>query len=81
MNDVQARLERVFRHVFDDDDLVLTRATTAGDVEGWDSIMHVTLMVNVEKEFKIKFSSSEIAGLKNVGELEDIVERRTGQKA
>jgi acyl carrier protein len=70
------RLNEVFREVFDDEDLEVTWATTARDIEGWDSLMHVTLMVNVEKRFGVRFSSYEVAGLKDVGELADLVESK-----
>jgi acyl carrier protein len=73
MEDRLERLNQVFRDVFDDDELNITRQTTAKDVEGWDSLMHVTLVVNVEKAFKVKFSSSEVAALQNVGELLDLI--------
>jgi acyl carrier protein len=78
MSDVLLQLNDVFQNVFNDDELSISPATTAQDVEGWDSLMHVTLMVNVEKAFGIRFSSSEVASLKNVGELLDLIERRTG---
>jgi acyl carrier protein len=71
-----ARLNEVFQQVFDDDELVVDRSTTADDVEGWDSMMHVTLMINVEKAFGVKFTSSEVASLKNVGELADLLDRK-----
>lgn len=70
------RLNEVFRAVFDDDELQLTRSSTAGDVEDWDSLMHVTLMLNVEKAFGVRFSSTEVAALKNVGELVDLVDSK-----
>ncbi|HWE35536.1 MAG TPA: acyl carrier protein [Isosphaeraceae bacterium] len=70
------RLTEVFRDVFEDDELSVDRQTTAKDVEGWDSLMHVTLLVNVERAFGIKFRSSEIAGLKDVGELERLIDAR-----
>jgi acyl carrier protein len=68
-------LQDVFRDVFEDDSLVITRATTAKDVPGWDSLMHVSLMVRIESHFKIRFRSADVGGLKNVGELVDLVER------
>lgn len=79
MSDRMARLNEVFQQVFDDDELVVDRATTADDVEGWDSMMHVTLMINVEKAFGVKFTSSEVASLKNVGELSDLLDRKAAR--
>jgi len=70
-----AEIQDVFRDVFDDDSLVIARETTAADVEQWDSLMHVTLMVHLERHFGVRFNSSEVAGLKNVGELVDLVSR------
>ena len=61
MDDRMERLNGVFQQVFDDDELEIDRETTAKDVEGWDSLMHVTLLINVEKAFGVKFSSSEVA--------------------
>jgi acyl carrier protein len=76
MTEVWSRVNQIFQDVFGDDELAVTPTTTAQDVEGWDSQMHVTLMVNIEKAFGIRFSSSEVASLKNVGQLVDLIERR-----
>ena len=70
------RVNEVFRTVFDEDDLTIARETTAADVEGWDSLMHVRLMLAVEKAFGVRFSSSEVASMHNVGDLIDILERK-----
>lgn len=73
---VSERLERlteVFRNVFNDDDLVISRETSAKDIAEWDSVMHVSLIVNVEKAFGVRFSSSEVAKLQNVGDLADLI--------
>ena len=75
-NDTLGRLTEVFKDVFDDDDIVLSRETTAADVPAWDSLMHVTLILNVEKAFGIRFSSAEVASLQNVGELADLVDTK-----
>jgi len=65
--DTLERLADVFREVFDDDDLTITRETTARDVDEWDSLMHVTLITRVESEFGVRFSSSEVAALQSAG--------------
>ena len=80
MHDALDRLNQVFQDVFDDDELTVTPRTTAQDVEGWDSQAHVTLMVNVEKAFGLRFSSSEVAALKKAGELVDLIERHGGAR-
>lgn len=69
------RLNLVFRDVFDDESITVEDATTANDVADWDSLMHITLMSAVEDEFDIKISMKDIVGMKNVGELMDIIER------
>ena len=78
MNATIDKINDVFRNVFDDDELTVTRQTTASDVEGWDSVMHVTLLINVEKAFGVKFSSSAVAGMKTVGDLVDLIEAQGG---
>ena len=75
MSSTLDRLTEVFQDVFEDDDLVIARETTAADVEDWDSLMHVTLVVNVEREFGFRFKSSEVSALQSVGDLIDLIER------
>lgn len=70
------RLNDVFRDVFDDDSLTVTAATTAADIEDWDSLSHITLVSAVEDEFRMKFSMKEVVEMKNVGEMAAIVEAR-----
>src|SRR5580658_5006448 len=74
--DILQRLESIFRDVLDDEDIKLTPATTASDVDGWDSLNHVRLMVSVESEFKVKFSAAELNRLKNVGDLVGLLQSR-----
>jgi acyl carrier protein len=81
MSDTLERLNQVFQEVFDEDDLVVGPSTTAEDVEGWDSLMHVTLMVRVEKAFGVKFTSSQVANLKNVGQLAELLDHKLGSSA
>jgi len=73
------RLTAVFHEVFEDDSLVLSRSTSAADIEGWDSMMHVTLMLQVEATFGIRLSSGEVTGLKNVGQLLDLIDARAAR--
>lgn len=71
--DMMEEVRDVFRRVFEQDDLHVTRETVAADVPGWDSLMHVTLLLTVERELGVRFTTSEIAGLQNVGEIADLV--------
>jgi acyl carrier protein len=72
-------LNSVFQDVFDDDDLVVESVTTAQDVDGWNSLAHIRLMVSIEKAFKLRFSAAEISSLKNVGDMAALILRkRTG---
>ncbi len=69
------KLTEVFADVFDDDSITLTDATTADDIEEWDSLTHITLIAEVEDAFDMKFSMKDVLGMKNVGEMVDILER------
>lgn len=76
-NKIYARLTVIFRNLFDDDSIVLTPQTTAKDIEGWDSLEHITLIATVERTFKMKFKMGEISSMKNVGQMVKIIEART----
>jgi acyl carrier protein len=69
-------LTEIFRDVLDNDSLVLQENLTAKDVEGWDSITHVLIVVAVEKKFRIKLSAGEIQRLLNVGELAALIQSK-----
>jgi acyl carrier protein len=70
-------LTRVFCQVFDNPSIVLRREMTAADVEDWDSITHINLIVAIEKEFRCRLSTAEIAKLSNVGDLIDAIARKS----
>lgn len=70
---VYERLSGIFTDVFGDDTLKLTPQLTADDVDEWDSLTHIRLVISVEKAFGIKFSASEIGALKNVGEFVQLI--------
>ncbi len=69
-------LTEVFRKVFDDPSITLSPETTANDVEGWDSLSHVNLILAVENCFNIRFNHKEVVGFKNVGDLARCVESK-----
>ena len=76
MTDIVVALNKIFCDVFEDDELVVSRDTTAADVEAWDSLQHVMLILRVESHFGVRFSSAEVANLTSVGDLLDILNRR-----
>lgn len=71
--EVFEKLTEIFCDVFDDDAITLSEDTTAADVEGWDSVEHFNLISEVESVFKLRFQMREVSGMKNVGELVDII--------
>jgi acyl carrier protein len=73
---VYARLAEIFEDVFDDDSIELAPTLSAKDVDGWDSLTHIRLILTIEKAFKIKFSTSEIGKLENVGDLVTLIQAR-----
>lgn len=67
------KLDEVFQDVFDDESIRVNDATTAQDIDGWDSLEHINLVVAVEKMFGIKFNMGQVNKMKNVGEMVDII--------
>ncbi len=81
MTDTWERLQVVFRDIFDDDSIVLREDMTAADVENWDSLNHIDLIVAIEREFKVKFTTAEVTMLKNVGQLAALVDKKRASKS
>ena len=78
--DIFEKINEICRDVFEEDDIVVTDVTTAEDVEGWDSLTHLTLISEIENEFGVKFTMGEIQKSKNVGELVDALVRHLDEK-
>lgn len=76
MSHIIERLNEVFRDVFDDDSISVTPKTTSADIEDWDSIEHINLIGAVEDEFGLRFKMKEVSGMKNVGEMIQIITER-----
>ena len=76
MSDIQD----IFRDNFDDDSLVITRETTADDIEDWDSLEQINLLTAMEKKFGIKFTLDDVRGLANVGDMADLIVRLKANK-
>ena len=70
--------DEVFRDVFDDEEITVTDATTADDIEDWDSLEHINLLAAVEQEFGMKFNMGQVVSMKNVGEMADIIISQIG---
>lgn len=80
MDQLLTELQEVFREVFDDPGLILNEQMTADDVEGWDSLAHINLIIAVERQLGVKFATAEISRLKeegaNVGSMMFLVEQK-----
>ncbi len=74
--EIYGKLNEVFQDVFDDQDITVHDETTATDIEDWDSLEHINLIVAIEKKFGMHFSMGEVTGLKNVGEMVDVIQKR-----
>jgi len=70
---IYAKLTEIFRDVFDDDGLQVTPELTAADVDEWDSLNHIRLVVSIERAFGMTFSAAQVGRLKNVGEFADLI--------
>lgn len=72
-NQILEEVQDIFREVLDNEEIVLASETTADDIEEWDSLTHIQLIVAIEKHFKIKFTSKEILSWQNVGEMVECI--------
>ena len=75
-DEILGKVADIMRDIFDDDELTVTCETTAADVEDWDSLEQINILVAIEKQFGLKFSVSEVEDLKNVGETVDLIVRK-----
>lgn len=78
VNEIIAQVNDIFKDVLDNDEVVISASSTANDVDEWDSLTHIQLIVAIEKHFKIRFSSGEIQGFKNVGEMCQAIKTKLG---
>jgi acyl carrier protein len=80
LRDVRAELQEIFRQVFDDPTIVLKDEMTAADVEGWDSVTHIDLLIAIERAMGIKFATAEMSRLKepdqNIGSFIRLIESK-----
>lgn len=71
--EVLVKVTEIIREVFDDESIIVTEKTVAGDVDGWDSLMHITLIGTIEDEFDVKFSMKDVVSMENVGQMLDLI--------
>jgi acyl carrier protein len=77
-NEILTQVNDIFRDVLDNEDIQLTPASIADDIDEWDSLSHVQLIVAIEKHFKIRFNTSELTSYRNVGEMVDGIQKKLG---
>ncbi|MBP5385314.1 MAG: acyl carrier protein [Lachnospiraceae bacterium] len=70
------KVQDIFRDVFDDEDLTIRDTTNSDEIDDWDSLEHISLIVSMEKEFSMKFDIKEVNKLENVGEMIDLIKRK-----
>jgi acyl carrier protein len=75
--EIYTQLNEIFRDLFDDDSITLTPQTSAADIEGWNSLANINLIVAIEFKFKIKFRTAEIESLHKVADLVEVIARKT----
>ena len=73
IKEIEKKLEKVFHDVFDDEEINIFNEMTANDIEEWDSLMHIHLIIAIEKVFDIHFDTSEVVNTSNVGEFIDLL--------
>ncbi len=76
---IHVAVEGIFRDFFRDDSLVISAETNAKDIEGWDSLAHISLIVAIEKKFGVKFKLAELHEVQNVGDILSLVNIKTGK--
>ncbi len=76
--EIYVDLTEIFQDIFDDDTLEINDETTADDIEGWDSLEQINLLVAIEKQFNIKIGLADVSGLENVGAMVDLIQRLVG---
>ena len=78
--EIMDKVNEIFRDVFDDDSLVIVDSTNSDDIEDWDSLEHISLIISMEKEFDLKFDIKEVNKLENVGQMVDMIKDKLDEK-
>lgn len=77
-NEILKKIHDIFQDVFDNDDIIITNDTSSEDIDEWDSLSHIQLIVAIEKCFGIKMTAKEIMSWDNVGEMIDAIQLKLG---
>ncbi len=77
--EVFEKVQEIFRDVFDDETLMISDQTNSDEIDDWDSLEHISLIVSMEKEFSMKFDIKEVNLLENVGEMIDLIIRKMNE--
>jgi acyl carrier protein len=80
LDEIHGELTRIFRGVFDDDGLEITDTTSAKDIDDWDSLNHINLIVVIEKQFRIKLSTPDVNKLRNIGDMKQMIQQKIGNR-
>ncbi|WP_028242287.1 acyl carrier protein [Pseudobutyrivibrio ruminis] len=72
-NEVLNKIQELVREILDDEEIELSEKTMASDIDGWDSLMHITIISAIEDEFNVKFAMRDIMNMKNVGAMIDLI--------
>ena len=75
------RIQDIFRDIFDDESLEINESTNAEDIEEWDELSHIDIITAVEDEFSMRFRTREVSGVKNAGEISEIIMERAGTRS
>jgi acyl carrier protein len=78
---IKEKLQSIFIDVFDDEDLTISNSTNSDDIEEWDSLNHISLVLSIEKCFNIRFMTGEVQSLKNVGEMIELLEKKKNKNS
>ena len=78
-NETFKKLNDIFRQNFDDESIVLEETTSSADIDDWDSLEQINLIVAIQDTFKIKFNIDEVNAMKNVGEMVDAIMKKSGE--
>ena len=78
--EIMAAVTQIFRDVFDDEELIITDSTNSDDIEDWDSLEHISLIISMEKEFNMKFDIKEVNKLENVGQMIDMIKDKMEER-